>query len=218
MDTEVSYDGCCGMPQLEHGQLDRVAESARKVAAALRPRIDEGYKIVALVPSCALMFKFEWPLIVPDDPNVKALSTATADLSEYVVDIAKNEGLASGMNPLDDEVTVHIACHARAQNMGQKANEMLRLIPDTKIHVIERCSGHGGSWGIMRDNFDVALKVGKPVARQAVKNASHYVVSECPLAAEHILQGMERLNGKGSDLPSRTFSPIELVAQSYGLT
>ncbi len=217
VETEVSYDGCCGMPQLEHGQLDRVAASARKLAAALRPHIDAGYKVIALVPSCALMLKFEWPLIVPDDPNVKALSAATADMSEYLVDIARNEGLAAGLKPLGGDLTVHIACHARAQNMGQKAAEMLRLIPDTKINVIERCSGHGGSWGVMKDNFDVALKVGKPVARQAVKNASPYVVSECPLAADHILQGMERLAGEGQQLPSRTHNPIELIAQAYGL-
>ena len=217
VETVVDYSGCCGMPQLEHGQLDRVAASAKKVAAALRPRIDQGYKIIALVPSCALMFKFEWPLIVPDDPNVRALSTATADLSEYMVDIARTEGLSPGMKPLGD-VTVHIACHARAQNMGQKAAEMLRLIPDTKIQVIERCSGHGGSWGIKKEYFDVALKVGKPVARQAVKNASRYLVSECPLAADHILQGMERVGGDMEKQPSRTFNPIELVAEAYGLT
>ena len=29
VETEVDYNGCCGMPQLEHGQLDRVAASAR---------------------------------------------------------------------------------------------------------------------------------------------------------------------------------------------
>ena len=121
------------------------------------------------------------------------------------------------MKPLGD-ITIHIACHARAQNMGQKAAEMLRLIPDTKIQVIERCSGHGGSWGIMKEYFDVALKVGKPVARQAVKNASRYLVSECPLAADHILQGMDRVSGDMEKQPSRTFNPIELVAEAYGLT
>ena len=51
--------------------------------------------------------------------------------------------------------------------MGQKAAEMLRLLPDAGSAVIERCSGHGGSWGVMKENFETALKVGKPVARQA---------------------------------------------------
>ena len=106
--------------------------------------------MIALVPSCALMLKFEWPLIVPEDAGVKKLSRAVRDISEYLVDIAKNEGLADGLKPLAGGVCVHIACHARAQNMGQKAAEMLRLLPETEINVIERCSGQGGSWGVMK--------------------------------------------------------------------
>ena len=116
------------------------------------------------------MLKFEWPLIVPDDPAVKRLSEATFDVAEYIVDIARKEGLAPGLQPLDGGVTLHIACHARAQNMGQKSAEMLRLLPDTQLSVIERCSGHGGSWGVMKENFETALKVGKPVARQALRD------------------------------------------------
>ncbi|MFO7483310.1 heterodisulfide reductase-related iron-sulfur binding cluster [Oceanibaculum nanhaiense] len=217
VETEVVYPSCCGMPQLEQGDIESVAKKARSVAQEMKPWIDKGYDIVALTPSCALMLKFEWPLILPDDADVKRLSAATKDISEYVVDIAKKEGLAEGIQALDGGVTVHIACHARAQNIGQKAAEMLRLIPDTKVSVIERCSGHGGSWGIFKENYDIALKVGKPVSRQALKEANKYVVSECPLAGMHILQGMEEIE-KGADaIPSQSEHPIELVAKAYGL-
>ena len=214
--TEIVYPGCCRMPQLEAGDLATVATSARQVAAALGPYIDQGYDIVALVPSCALMLKFEWPLIVPDDAAVKKLAGATFDVAEYVVDIAKKEGLAPGLQPLDGGVTLHLACHARAQNMGQKAAEMLRLVPDTQVSVIERCSGHGGSWGIMKENFETALKVGTPVARQALRDSKPFVASECPLAGMHILQGMERL-ATDERLPERSLHPIELVARAYGI-
>lgn len=216
VETEVVYPACCGMPLMEHGELDRVAENARKVSTELKGWIDKGYDVIALVPSCALMLKFEWPLILPGDENVKRLSAATYDAAEYVVDIAKKQGLAPGLTKLDGSVTVHIPCHARAQNMGPKAAEMLRLIPDTQVLVIERCSGHGGSWGIKKDFFDVALKVGKPVARQAVKNATPYVVSECPLAGAHIVQGMKLLDG-AEKAPSQSQHPIEIFAQAYGL-
>ena len=213
--TEVVYPGCCGMPQLERGAIENVASRARKVAAAMRPWIDRGCDVVALVPSCALMLKFEWPLIVPDDENVKALSQAVHDVSEYVVDIARKEGLAPGLQALEGGVTVHIACHARAQNMGQKATEMLRLLPDADVAVIERCSGHGGSWGILDDNFETAIKVGRPVARQALKNAKTYVASECPLAGMHIVQGMRKLDGAAP--VEQAPHPIQLFARAYGL-
>ena len=218
VETEVLHPACCGMPKLEHGDIEGVAKAAREVAAVFRPWIEKGYDVVALTPSCSLMLKFEWPLILPDDQDVKLLSEATQDISQYIVDISKKEGLADGLEPLDGSVTVHLACHSRAQNMGQKAAELLRLIPDADVDVVERCSGHGGSWGMMSGNFDTALKVGRPVARKAVEKAPKYVVSECPLAGIHILQGMERLAEKEDtppEIPVHAPHPIQLLAQSY---
>lgn len=224
VETEVVYPECCGMPKLEHGDLDAVAKNARTVSRELLPWIEKGYDIIALVPSCALMLKFEWPLILPEDDTIKRLSSATRDITEYVVDIAKNEGLAPGLAPVENGVTVHLACHARAQNIGPKAAEMLRLIPDTSVGVIERCSGHGGSWGMMKENFDTALKIGKPASRQALEANRGAVVSECPLAAIHILQGMRAIDEAGNDkgeekpvIPDVAPHPIEILAKAYGL-
>ena len=216
VETEILYPQCCQMPQLEAGDLAAVAAGARDVAAELGPWIDKGYDIVAMVPSCALMLKFEWPLIVPDDAAIKKLSDATFDVAEYIVDIARKEGLAPGLGTLDGGVTLHLACHARAQNIGQKAAELLRLVPDADVTVIERCSGHGGSWGVMTENFETALKVGKPVARQALRDVKAHVASECPLAGMHILQGMELL-ANAEKLPQRAEHPIELFARAYGV-
>ncbi|MBV9824125.1 MAG: glycerol-3-phosphate dehydrogenase [Alphaproteobacteria bacterium] len=216
VETEMLHPQCCQMPQLEAGDLSKVAAAAKHVAAVFGPYIDKGYDIVALVPSCALMLKFEWPLIVPDDPAVKKLSAATFDISEYIVDIARKEGLAPGLQPLGGAVTMHIACHARAQNMGQKSAEMLRLLPDAKVNVIERCSGHGGSWGVMKENFETAIKVGRPVARQALREVTPFLSSECPLAGMHIKQGMELL-AKDEAVPDRSHHPIELLARAYGI-
>jgi len=179
----------------------------------LLPWIEKGYDVVALVPSCALMLKFEWPLVLPGDANIKRLSEATFDVSEYVVDIAKREGLAPGLQPVEGGVALHIACHARAQNMGQKAAEMLRLIPGADLTVIERCSGHGGSWGVRKENFDIALKIGKPVARTAKDSGKRQVSSECPLAGAHILQGIEK---QGGSPPATAPHPIEIFARAYG--
>jgi glycerol-3-phosphate dehydrogenase subunit C len=218
VETEVVYPRCCGMPKFEHGDIAAVAESARAVSEELKPWIDKGYDVIALVPSCALMLKFEWKLIVPDDENIARLAEATSDITEYVVDIARNEGLADGLSPVEGGVTVHLACHARAQNIGPKAADMLRLLPDTDIGVIERCSGHGGSWGMMKDNFETAIKFGKPAARTALEGGRGAVVSECPLAGMHILQGMERLRQDGSEatVPDIAPHPIEIMARAYG--
>jgi len=210
VETTVAYPGCCGMPFLEQAELARVADNARKVSAELVKLIDQGYDIVALTASCGLMLKFEWALIVPDDANVKRVAENVFDIDEYVVDVAKKEGLPPGLNPLPEGVTVHLACHARAQNMGPKAAEMLKMIPDTPVDVIERCSGHGGTFGVVRPTHDVAVKVGRPVYRAANTQARGHIVSDCPLAAQHILAHTET--------PARTPEhPIQIMARAYRL-
>ena len=216
VEAKVVHPACCGMPKLEQGLIGEVAEAARKVAAAFAPYIDEGYDIVAPVPSCALMLKFEWPLILPNDESVKRLAAATFDLSEYIVDIARKEGLAEGMQPIEGGVAFHMSCHSRAQNFGQKGAELLNLIPQADVAVVERCSGHGGAWGYKKGNFETAMKVGKPAMRQLNTAGKKHVVSECPLAGIHLEQGIAAL-GAEAPKPERVGHPIVLMARAYGL-
>ena len=74
----------------------------------------------------------------------------------------------------------------------------------------------------MKGNFDTAIKTGKPVARQAAKtleakNGKAYIASECPLAGEHIVQGMKLLDGSAPQVEHSTH-PVEIFARAYGLT
>ena len=219
VEVRAAYPGCCGMPFLEQAELARVAEQAAKVSKELVKLIDEGYDIVAPTASCGLMLKFEWALIVPDNEDVKRVAKATFDIDEYVVDIAKKNGLPAGLKSLPEGVTVHMACHARAQNMGPKAAEMLRLIPDTPIDVIERCSGHGGTFGVVKTTRESALKIGRTTFRTAAQQARGHIVSDCPLAAQHIVHNVRALNEKdGKPSPVRAPEhPIQIMARAFGL-
>ncbi|QBR71309.1 glycerol-3-phosphate dehydrogenase [Beijerinckiaceae bacterium] len=217
VETEVVHPHCCGMPMLEQGEIAEVAKAAKIVAAAMQPWIEKGYDVIALVPSCALMLKLEWPLILPQDEDIKRLARATFDLSEYVVGIARKEGLAPGLLPVaPGGIALHISCHSRAQNMGQKARELLKLLPAVNLQVIERCSGHGGAWGYKEPNFDTAMKVGAPVARQAADSGKAVVTSECPLAGLHIAQGIDKIRGD-KPKPRLVSHPIQLIAEAYEL-
>ena len=214
VNVSTEYPGCCGMPYLEQGNIAKVAEQAEKVAAVLRPLVDAGKDIITLTASCGLMFKFEWPLIVPDNEDVKALSAATKDISEYVVDIANKEGLTEGLQADPQSIAMHLACHARAQNVGPKSAELLRLIPEAKVSVVERCSGHGGTFGVLKETRHLAVKVGRPAARAAAKAEPDTVCSDCPLAAKHLVQLVDDLN---ENTPPEAKHPIEVFAAAYQL-
>ena len=217
VEVKLVYPECCGMPQLEAGDLAGVAGKAQRVAAAFAAHIDDGYDVVALTASCGLMMKFEWPLMLPDDPTVARLSAATRDISQYVVELSKTFGLTPGLRPIAGGLTVHHACHARAQNMGAKSAEMLRLIPDTRIDVVERCSGHGGTFGVMKDTADLARKVGRTAAKQAAAKGNETLCSDCPLACKHLGQLMaSETTGEGQPAPAQAH-PIKIFARAYGV-
>ena len=217
VEVKLVYPECCGMPQLEAGDLATVAGRASRISAAFKPYLDDGYEVVALTASCGLMMKFEWPLLLPDDPGVARLSTATKDISEYVVDLSKTFGLAEGLQEIEGGVTLHHACHARAQNMGAKSAEMLRLIPGAKIDLVERCSGHGGTFGVMKATRPLANKVGKPAARQAAAKANANLCSDCPLACTHMGEMLKAETAAAPGAPPILGHPIEVFARAYGV-
>lgn len=213
--VELLYPVCCGMPLLEQGNIEKVVHNALLISKELEPWVEKGYSIIAPIPSCALMMKSEWPLLT-DNKVVKTVSEATRDISEYLLSISQSFGLCEVLvSPKETSLTLHSACHARAQNIGSKAAKLLRLTLGIKIDVVEKCSGHGGIWGMMKNNFERALKVGKSAFREIMKKESATILSECPLACDHIRQGVERL---GSENQFSYFHPIEILAKAYGFS
>ena len=210
--TLVEQEACCGMPKFELGDLEGVDQLKRKNMPLLAKYAREGYAILAPVPSCTLMFKQELPLMYADDPDAKLVADAMFDPFEYLV-MRKKDGLlrTDFKTPLG-KVAYHIPCHSRVQNMGQKTREALEMVPGTEVTVVERCSGHDGTWGVKTEYFDNSMKIGRPVFRQMAAAEAKYVSSDCPIAARHIMQGM------GEEAKNAIKAhPLTLLRTAYGI-
>ncbi len=211
---EEFYPGCCKMPQLEQGKVEEVKETAIQTAQMLKDKIENGFKIIAPVASCALMLKSHWPLLNPENIDVKNLADSTMDADEYIWDLNNRVGLADGMKSLKNKITLHSSCHSRAQNIGPKSAQILKLIPGTESISVEKCSGHGGTWGIKKKWNKTARKVGLSAAKQLFKDEDTIIASTCPLAGLHLqdINETKQINKK----VDKIYHPIELIAQSYG--
>jgi len=144
----VEKQACCGMPKLELGDLESVEALAKQNLPVLARLAREGYAIMTPIPSCTLMFKQEIPLMFPNDPDAQAVKAAMVDPFEYFVNRHKDGLLKTDFKQGLGNVSYHIACHLRVQNVGQKTREMLEMLPDTAVNTVERCSGHAGTWGV----------------------------------------------------------------------
>ena len=215
INIKILHPECCGMPTLELGNIEEVKKKALRISSVFKKYIDSGYEIVSPIPSCVLMMKTHWPLLLPDDLNIKSLSLNIKDIDEYIVELEKNGGLNKSFKPLNNNISLHLACHSRAQNLGSNATKMLSLIPKSKINTVLKCSGHGGIWGIKRKWHSVAMKLGRPLGRALKKEENDFIVSTCPLAALHIEDIVSDMEFAKTNL--KVYHPIEIMALSYGI-
>jgi len=207
--TMAKKEQCCGMPKLELGDFESVAKAKEANIPVLVKLVDEGWDIVAPVPSCALMFKQELPLMFPDDADVQRVGAAIFDPFEYLMHRHKAGKLNTDFkNPLG-KVAYHAACHQRVQNVGSKTREILSLISDTEITAIERCSGHDGTYAVKKEFHDAAMKIVRPVVSAVQKAEADHYGSDCPMAGHHIAEGMA--DG------SQTEHPMSLLRKAYGI-
>ncbi len=205
----MEKEHCCGMPKLELGDLQAVAKLKDANISTMLKWIDAGWDIVAPVPSCVLMFKQELPLMFPDDEGVQRVKEHIFDPFEYLYQKHKEEQLKVDFNNSLGKVFYHASCHLRVQKIGLKTRDVLNLIPDTELQVLERCSGHDGTYAVKEEFHDIAKKICRPVVSKLQKAEANYYSSDCPMAGHQISSGMKD--------DSNATHPMMLLRIAYGL-
>jgi Fe-S oxidoreductase len=205
----AARERCCGMPKLELGDLEAVARAKEENVPVLAQLVDEGYDIVAPVPSCVLMFKQELPLLFPGDERVAKVRDAMFDPFEYLMLRHKANKLKTDFKQPLGTVVYQVACHQRVQNIGLKTRDVLALVPETTVTVIERCSGHDGTYAVKTEFHPTSMKIGRPVVGRVKSAAPDYYTSDCIMAARHIEHGLN--DG------TRAVSPFGLLRKAYGI-
>ena len=205
----IKDDKCCGMPKLELGDLKTVEKMMQHNIQKFKKYVDDGYKIIAPVPSCVLMFKQELPLLFPDNNDIKSISKALHDPFEYLLSLHEQDKLNTEFTNNIGSVFYQVACHQRVQNIGQVTKKILELIPGTDVEALERCSGHDGTYGVKKETHDIAIKIARPIVKEYQKNEAQNFTSDCTLAAHHIVNAM------GNQVTPD--HPISLMKKAYGI-
>jgi len=205
----VSKEQCCGMPKLELGDLESVKKAKEANIPVLAQLVDEGYDLTALVPSCVLMYKQELPLLFPDDADVIKVQQAFYDPFEYLYLRHKEGGLKTDFSASLGEVSYQVPCHLRVQNIGNKAKDILSMVPDTNIHTEERCSGHDGTYAVKLESHEHAVKIARPIVKKVDQRQPDYLISDCPMAANHVAHLSESI--------TKPEHPITLLRMAYQL-
>jgi glycerol-3-phosphate dehydrogenase subunit C len=211
VEIEVPQQKCCGMPYLDGGDIDSAKKNAAYNVSMLIDYVKKGYDVVTPGPSCSYLIKQEYPILL-NNADARSVAAHTFDMMEYLAKLDKEGKLSTDFKNPQGEITYHLPCHLKAQNIGYKSRDVLQLIPDTKVDVVAKCSGHDGTWSLKKEFFKLSLEVGKPLFDKFSKAPSgeanmSAAASDCPLAQLQIEKG----SGK------KPKHPIQILRDAYGL-
>ena len=198
---------CCGMPYLDEGDLETAKRHARQNAELFAAFAERGYAIVVPSPSCSLMIREEYPQVLPTAASA-AMATHTYDLNAYLYRIAREGRLKRDFKRRFAKIDYHVPCHIRAQNVGIRGRDLLRLVAD-EVNAVQECSGHDGTWSMRVENFESSLRWGEKAfdgMRASAGEPCSIGCSDCRLAALHLRQGASR----------STIHPVVALAHAYG--
>ena len=197
---------CCGMPYFDTGDLDTVRQKAERNLQAFKTYVEAGYKIVSPMPTCSLMLKKEYADLMDTDLSRK-VAASTFDLCEYLMKLEGQGKLSKDFVANPGKIAYQVPCHLRDQNIGFKSRDLMKLIPGVTIEVIEKCSGHDGSFGLKQEYYDLSNKVGQKAFSAITDAEPDVVASDCPLS------GLSLTEASGK----RSLHPIQIIKNAYGI-
>jgi len=203
--VDLCYDRCCGMPFTDTGEIDRAREHAARNVSALLPFVERGASVVVPGPSCSLMLKSEYPRLLRT-PEAARVAAATQDLMEHLYQLAREKRLDRSFGRPLGKVAYHAPCHLRAQNIGFRARDLLRLA-GADVTLVDACSGVDGTWGMQARFHEASLGVAEAMVRRIREVEADHVATDCPLSALRIQETLGR----------QAVHPVVLLCHAYGL-
>ncbi len=195
---------CCGMPAIEQGDLELAKRLASQNVVALLPSVREGKKVVAVDPTCSYTLRKEYPELV-GTPEAREVAAATRDVCEFLFELKQEGRFCRDFRSTPGKVAYHLPCHLRAQNIGYRSRDLMRLIPGVSIKLVEQCSGHDGTWSMKKEFFPLSMLTGKKAFDAMASAEADVLASDCPLASIQIDQA----------LGTRPIHPIQVLARAY---
>ena len=199
---------CCGAPWLHSGDVDSFRRQAEKNVKVLAEAVRNGCDIVVPEPTCGFVLKKDYPDYIAG-PDAELVAANTYDAAEFLMRVHKAEATSIDTDftgTVPEAVTYHAPCHLRAQNIGLKSRDLMKLT-GAKITVVAQCSGIDGTWGYRAEHYDASRGIGGKLATAIDKAGNEVVAGDCSLANGGIVQ----------ETGKTPVHPLSFVARAYGI-
>jgi Fe-S oxidoreductase len=200
--------GCCGAPWLHSGNVKEFTKVAEKNIKTLAAEIRSGTDVVVPQPTCSYIIKKDY-LDYVGGPDAELVAAHTYDAAEYLMAVHKADDTVLDTDftgETVESITYHTPCHLRAQNIGFKSRDLMKLT-GAKVKLVQQCSGVDGMWGFRAGNEDISIPIAKKLGDQITKAGGDVVAGDCHLANTAIVEQTGRT-------PQH---PLQVMARAYGI-
>jgi glycerol-3-phosphate dehydrogenase subunit C len=208
--VEVPKQDCCGLPLQSNGLFKDARAYVHRLAERLAPYARAGVDIVGTSTSCTLMLKREALEILgmEDDRALRAVSERVFDICEYLIAMHERGELSTDFRAVDETVVYHAPCQQQGHGIGKPALELLALVPELRVVESDAtCCGVAGTYGLKREKYEIAMKVGAGLFDQIARNGAERAVCD----SETCRWQIEHATGV------RTVHPVEMLHSASGL-
>lgn len=198
---------CCGMPNLDGGDIEAAKAKARFNVEQLFPYVEKGFPVIVPGPTCSYTIKKEWPELLGTE-EARRVAASTFESMEFVERLRREKKLVKEFTKGYGKVAYHSACHLRAQKIGTPGARILGLLPNTDVDIVEKCSAVDGTWGMKAQYYEMGRKYAQKLKRGIDDTEAALVVTDCSLSALRI----EKENGQ------KPLHPMEALCAAYGIS
>jgi glycerol-3-phosphate dehydrogenase subunit C len=184
---------CCGMPNLDGGDVARARSKMQHNIALLHPHAHAGRQVIAMGPTCGYTMKKEWPSYV-GTLEAREVACKTVDFMEFMDGLRRRKRLNLAFERPLGKVAYHAACHLRAQKIGLPGVRVLAAVPETEVRVVERCSAVDGTWGMKAEYYAQGLRYAGRLLKELRPEPGEreLLVGDCSLAGLRVEQHLEQ--------------------------
>lgn len=158
---------CCGRPAFSLGRLD-LAKQFGEFNLDLLDKEYGGLPIIFVEPSCFSMFAEDLRELSLDH----AVETASRSFlfEEFMVRLLSEDPGALELAPAANPYAIHVHCHAKSLRDRALGERLLSRIPGAQVGTMETgCCGMAGAFGQIASKYDLSMKVGEGLLRQATE-------------------------------------------------
>lgn len=180
-------------------------EAMERVVSVLHPLVSEGLRIVFSEPRTGFVIKLVLPKVLGSE-SALLVSERCYDIHRFLLELYDRGELCLELGEIETTLGYHHACHLRALGVVEEPLALLQLIPGLKVRPFsEHCCGMGGSFGMIREHFDLSMAIGEPLFKAIKEMNPGEVAASCEACRLQIFQG----TGK------KAVHPISLLALAY---